>query len=517
MIPGVIASEWRGITPLAINVNNVNTFLYNGKPTNFGYVSATGGSSSYVFSSTSLPTGLSLDPNTGNLSGRIVAAQGSYPVIFTVTDTSTSFTSSANVTFSVGPGLAIQTGGLNTTGSVGTYYSSSISATGGGGSYSYSIYSGSLPTGLSLNTSTGAIVGTPTAGNLFTVQFSVTDVDGNTVTSSTITYAINLTLTVTTTLGTSAIVQDGSTLGSVTASGGIGPYTYYYSGSLPTGTTFQSSYGTNSTISGTVNTNGNGGPTTVTFYAQDSIGSVGSQQVTYTFSGIVTNALFVAGGGGAGFYSGIFPAGGGGGGVNSKTVLISSGITYNWIVGSGGGYIINAPTAGQSTFWNTTGYAPVNQAGGGSAGSKQGGGTSGAPSVHTGGTQVNTGTHSTGAGGGGGASQNGQAGSGDPGFGFGGYGGVGITSDITGSSVIYGGGGGGGGSSIGTPGGTGPGEGGTESSGKAGCIILAFPTSIYPGITSYTGTAPTVTTIGGGGGTTTVLSWTTAGSGTITF
>src|SRR5439155_12822572 len=42
-------------------------------------------------------------------------------------------------------------------------YSDTLSATGGSGSYTWSISSGSLPAGLGLNPSTGAITGTVTA------------------------------------------------------------------------------------------------------------------------------------------------------------------------------------------------------------------------------------------------------------------------------------------------------------------------------------------------------------------
>ena len=47
-------------------------------------------------------------------------------------------------------------------GSQGTAYSQTVTASGGSGSYTYSVSSGSLPTGLSLNAGSGAITGTPT-------------------------------------------------------------------------------------------------------------------------------------------------------------------------------------------------------------------------------------------------------------------------------------------------------------------------------------------------------------------
>ena len=55
-------------------------------------------------------------------------------------------------------------------------YSDTLTATGGDGSYTWSVTVGSLPTGLSLTTSTGLISGTPTgSGSTFTVEVASGD------------------------------------------------------------------------------------------------------------------------------------------------------------------------------------------------------------------------------------------------------------------------------------------------------------------------------------------------------
>ena len=294
MIPGVIASGWRLTGPLAINASNVTLRLYTHKTTNFGYVSATGGSTVYSFSSTALPTGLALNTSTGYLTGDVVAAVGSYSVTFTVTDVSTSFTKQTTVTFTVTTALALSTASLNTSGSVGTVYSSSISATGGAGTYIYS-FTGSLPNGLSLNTSTGAITGTPSTGGTSSATFKVTDADSNSVTSSAITFSITVTLVVSDSDGSGTIVKaDGNTMGTISATGGTGPYTYSYAGNLPTGTSFGASYpsyGSSGSITGTVATAGAGGSFSVTFYAKDSLGNTGQTTVTYSVAGTAPNAV----------------------------------------------------------------------------------------------------------------------------------------------------------------------------------------------------------------------------------
>jgi len=56
-------------------------------------------------------------------------------------------------------------------------YSETITTSGGTSPYAYSVTGGSLPTGTSLNTSSGVITGTPTATGTFT--FSIKSLDAN--------------------------------------------------------------------------------------------------------------------------------------------------------------------------------------------------------------------------------------------------------------------------------------------------------------------------------------------------
>jgi hypothetical protein len=75
--------------------------------------------------------------------------------------------------------------GPTATGQVGQAYSSSLGATGGIPPYTFAITSGSLPTGLNLNSSTGAITGTPTVAGAFAFTASVTDNPGLPLSNST--------------------------------------------------------------------------------------------------------------------------------------------------------------------------------------------------------------------------------------------------------------------------------------------------------------------------------------------
>ncbi|MGR4042715.1 tandem-95 repeat protein [Pseudomonas sp. 910_21] len=95
---------------------------------------------------------------------------------FTYTATNANGTSSpATVTITVSaPSISLSPGSLSN-GTVGTAYSASISASGGTAPYSYTITTGSLPAGLSLNTSSGALSGTPSASGTFNLTVTATD------------------------------------------------------------------------------------------------------------------------------------------------------------------------------------------------------------------------------------------------------------------------------------------------------------------------------------------------------
>ncbi len=123
-------------------------------------------------------------------------------------------------------------------GTVGSAYNQVISASGGTAPYAFAVSSGALPTGLLLNTATGAITGAPTTAGTFDFSITATDAAGCTGTRPyTITIAgvgcpvITLSPT---TLPPGAIGVPYSQ--SITATGGTAPYTFAVtSGTLPAG------------------------------------------------------------------------------------------------------------------------------------------------------------------------------------------------------------------------------------------------------------------------------------------
>jgi hypothetical protein len=150
----------------------------------------------------------------------------------------------------VAPAPSITTATLNTA-IVGTAYSAPLAATGGTGTLTWSLASGSLPTGWTLS-SAGVISGTPTATGSYPLTVKVTDASTGGATSAT----KALTLTVAGPLGittTSASLPTGTTNvaynTSLVATGGLTPLTW----SVTTGTSLPGWLGLSSSggLSGT--------------------------------------------------------------------------------------------------------------------------------------------------------------------------------------------------------------------------------------------------------------------------
>ena len=142
-------------------------------------VTASGGVAPYTFSvaTGTIPNGLTLNAATGAVTGTPTTS-GSFTI--KVTD-SLGTVASNTCPYAVNAALALGCAS-STTGTVGVPFSSTITATGGVPGYTFSIASGTLPAGLTLNSATGAITGTPTASGTFTLK--VTDSKGNVATST---------------------------------------------------------------------------------------------------------------------------------------------------------------------------------------------------------------------------------------------------------------------------------------------------------------------------------------------
>ena len=153
-------------------------------------LAAAGGQTPYTWSRTSgsLPTGLSLNASTGVISGTPTTA-ATFTFTVQVKDANnTTGTRALSITITPAP-LSISTTSLPN-GAVANAYNQTLTATGGQSPYAWSIISGPLPPGLTLNSSTGTITGTPTSAGTTTFTVQATD-----AASGTITKALAITIT----------------------------------------------------------------------------------------------------------------------------------------------------------------------------------------------------------------------------------------------------------------------------------------------------------------------------------
>ena len=136
-------------------------------------LAASGGVTPYAWTlaSGSLPSGLTLDPATGTISGT-PAATGEFPVTVTVTDAQGAAASRSLVIRIFEP-LRILTTALPE-GTEGVAYQAQLQAAGGAPPYVFSVLSGELPGGLAL-AGDGSISGAPAASGEFTFTVRVTD------------------------------------------------------------------------------------------------------------------------------------------------------------------------------------------------------------------------------------------------------------------------------------------------------------------------------------------------------
>ncbi len=184
---------------------------------------ATGGSTPYVYTATNLPPGLTFDPTTRAITGTPTVS-GTFVVPVKVTDADGNSVIK-DYTIVVKDPLSLPAATL-ADGTVGTLYPTQTIPAATGGSTPYVYTASNLPPGLTFNTSTREITGTPTTPGTYVVAVTVTDGDNKTANR-------NYTIKVTDALSLPAKTLVDGTVGTVyvtetlpAALGGVGPYTY---------------------------------------------------------------------------------------------------------------------------------------------------------------------------------------------------------------------------------------------------------------------------------------------------
>ncbi|MEV7005460.1 putative Ig domain-containing protein [Streptosporangium sp. NPDC051022] len=227
-------------------------------------------------------------------------------------------------------------------GEVGVAYSVALAVTGGTSPYTWSISSGTLPAGLSLNASTGVLSGTPTASGTSSFTVKVTDAAGQSATQ-----AVTLTIVPQPSFSFSAPAAGEVGVAysvPLTVTGGTTPYTWSVSaGGLPAGLTLNASTGV---LSGTPTASGT---SSFTVKVTDALNQTATRTVTLT---IVPQPSF----------SFSAPAAAQVGVAYSVPLTVTGGTTpYTWSVSAGSlpaGLTLNASTGVLSGTPTTTGGYP---------------------------------------------------------------------------------------------------------------------------------------------------------------
>ena len=217
----------------------------NGYSASLAATGGTGGPYTWSVASGTLPAGLALSP-TGTLSGNPSVA-GTFGFTVQVADGSSPAATLA-VSLTIYAKISITTTSLPN-GTVGQAYTTvSLAAKGGSGTVSWS--ASGLPAGLTLSAA-GVLAGTPSATGTSNIMVTAADP----VSSQTLSSSLALTVVAATPglkLSTSNLVVGGGVnsplSGSLTVSGGTGPYTFSASG-LPAGVTLSVS-GNTATVTG---------------------------------------------------------------------------------------------------------------------------------------------------------------------------------------------------------------------------------------------------------------------------
>lgn len=205
---------------------------------------ASGGTAPYSFAiiSGALPAGLTLS-STGVLSGTPTAS-GSFNFTVSATDSGTPTSGSRAYTLTVAaPTLTLPATTLSN-GTAGQPYSAAITqASGGIAPYTYTVSAGALPAGVTVNSASGALTGTPTVAGNFSFTLTATDSTSGTAGQAARSYTLAI---VSPTLTVAPSALPSGTAGTaysqtLSTSGGTAPYTYALSsGALPAGLSLSS-------------------------------------------------------------------------------------------------------------------------------------------------------------------------------------------------------------------------------------------------------------------------------------
>jgi hypothetical protein len=231
----------------------------------------------WALESGALPPGLALSLQ-GQLTGT-PTAEGSWGFVVRARTGSPSATRELSITVRQPLVVTSPFGpAVRPTAEVGVRFGTSAKATGGSGTYTWSVSSGALPGGLVLDPAKGTIAGTPTAAGRFTFGLRATDSEGRAT-------SVNSALNVAAKLAVTTSLLTNPTVGTpyralLRTTGGVKPLKWkVVSGKLPAGVKLSPTRGT---LAGTPK---KAGTYRVTVEARDALGAKSQKALVLTVRG----------------------------------------------------------------------------------------------------------------------------------------------------------------------------------------------------------------------------------------
>jgi len=291
-------------------------------------LTATGGVGPYGFAVTagSLPPGITLS-GSGALSGTSTQV-GTYNFTVTATDNFGQTGSRAYSVTIAAPTLTMTPAAGTLTATYGAAFTQTFTASGGSGSFSYAV-TGALPAGMSFSGNT--LSGTPTVPGSYPITVTATD---TVLTGAGAPFSVSNNYTIDVpapTITVAPATLPNTTAGlaysqTLTATGGVGPYTFAVTaGSLPTGTSLSSA----GVLSGTTTASGT---FNFTVTATDAFGQTGTQAYTVVVAVptlTLTPATLPAGTSGTAYSQVLTVSGGIAPYTTTLTGALPTGMTFN--------------------------------------------------------------------------------------------------------------------------------------------------------------------------------------------
>jgi hypothetical protein len=230
------------ITCQTITVNNpaTNTGTVNTAFSQTFTAPAAIGATAFTLNSGTLPAGITLSA-AGVLSGTPTQT-GSFPVTVKATDANGCFGISATYTLTIGCQVFTVNNPATNSGTVNVAFSQNFTTTNSIGAVTFTLNSGTLPTGITLS-SAGVLSGTPTQIGSFPITVHAVDANGCSANGATYTLTIGCQTITVNNPATSTGTVNVAFSQTFTSSNAIGAVTYSTSSTLPTGITLNSSTG----------------------------------------------------------------------------------------------------------------------------------------------------------------------------------------------------------------------------------------------------------------------------------